>query len=404
MSSYQALVTASGWLARWHGAANTPLADIPTSRFVVLVPAHNEERLIGSALDALRASDYPAELVTVHVVADNCTDGTVAVARSRGVEVHERNAPDTGGKGPALQWLLARLDGRGDTFDAVVIIDADTLVEREFLRVMDAKIRAGAKAVQSYYAVREPEGSSAAGFRAVALAVRHYLRPLGRTYIGGTAGLHGNGMVFVPEILRKYGWSNHLTEDIELQLELLLDGVLVEFAPDAVVEAEMPATMEGSRTQHERWERGRLDLVRTFLPRLLRKALKGGAPGRIACLDAAADQVVPPFSITVVATMAWGGAALVLAAATRRRAPAILAITLAGMQAAYVLSGLRLASAPPAVYRSLLNAPRFVLWKVKLWVRMLGPARDVSWVRTDRNVGAGGPERTVVAPVVEAAS
>src|SRR5262249_20165534 len=156
---------------------------------------------------------------------------------------------------------------------------------------------------QSYYAVRDAEQSATTAFRAAALAVRHYLRPLGRTALGGSAGLHGNGMVFRRHVLLQHGWSNHLTEDIELQLELLLQGTRVAFARDAVVEAEMPATLEASRSQPERWERGRLEMTRRFLPALVRNAVTGR--DRIACLDAAVDQLLPPFSVTVAATGAW---------------------------------------------------------------------------------------------------
>jgi hypothetical protein len=49
------------------------------------------------------------------------------------------------------------------------------------------------------------------------------------------------------------------------------------------------------------------------------------------------------------------------------------------------VSGLRMVSAPPAVYRSLLTAPRLVVWKLRLWLGVMGRRRDVSWVRTARN-------------------
>ncbi len=199
------------------------------------------------------------------------------------MEVHERTAPDDGGKGPALQWLLTRLRDRDEPHDAVVIVDADTTVNPAFLRVMDAKLASGAQAVQSYYAVRDAEATPVTAFRAAALAARHYLRPLGRTVAGGSCGLYGNGMVFDTDLLHSHGWTNHLTEDIELQLDLLLEGWRVAFAPDAVVEAEMPTTMAASRTQHQRWERGRLELARRYTPRLLRRSVEaqGRRPARL---------------------------------------------------------------------------------------------------------------------------
>jgi hypothetical protein len=386
VTAYQTTVMAAAWTARAVGGASTICRADPSLRFVVLIPAHNEERLIGQALESVLAVDYPAERVAVHVVADNCTDATSAIARAHGIEVHERVSPDAG-KGPALQWLLGRLRDRGDEFDAVVILDADSSISSNFLRVMDALLAESGSVAQAYYAVRGSTGSTTTAFRATALAARHYLRPLGRTRLGGSAGLHGNGMAFRADVLAAHAWTNHLTEDIELDLELGLAGKQVVFAPDAIVEAEMPTTLEGSRTQHERWERGRIEMAVRYVPQLLRRASRARGYERVAYIDAALDQLTPPFSVVVAATAAW--TALVIPAAllgrTRRRVPVYAAGALVACQTAYVLSALRMTNAPASLYRSLLSAPRHVAWKLALWTRVARSGRDVRWVRTERS-------------------
>jgi hypothetical protein len=304
------------------------------------------------------------------------------------VAVHEHDDPYPAGKGPALQRLLHRLSLQRELGDAVVFIDADTTVSRDFLRIVDAHLAAGAAVVQAQYAVRDPEQAPAIAFRSAALAARHYLRPLGRAWLGGSAGLYGNGMVFRTEVLDGRRWSDHLTEDIELHLELLLDGTRVAFAADAVIEAEMPATLEASRTQHQRWERGRVDIARRFVPRLARKAVSGGPAGRLAYADAAAEQLIPPFSVLVLATGAVAAAAVArawLSPSPRARRGVLFAGGLAAAQTAYLLSALHMVDAPASVYRSLLRSPRFVVWKVRLWLEVLTRRRDVRWVRTTRN-------------------
>jgi cellulose synthase/poly-beta-1,6-N-acetylglucosamine synthase-like glycosyltransferase len=384
-STYLAVLTVSAWrgrAARRRGGR----APVRPRHYAVLIPAHDEERLIGSCLDSLAAVRYPSELVHVHVVADNCSDATVAIARGRGAEVHERIAPDDPGKGPALVWAWRRLVARGDTYDAVVILDADTTVNTEFFAAMDAEFDAGAEAVQSYYSVRDAEQSPVTAFRAAALAARHYLRPLGRVTLGGSAGLHGNGMVFAAPVLNKYEWTSHLTEDIELQLELLLEGTKVAFAPDAVVSAEMPTTLAASQTQHARWERGRVEMARRYVPALARRAGSASGVDRVACADAAFDLALPPFSVVVAVTAAWSGLALVGAARRRQLGlSGVVALTAGVTQTVYVLSALRMVEASPAVYRSLLGAPRIVAWKVRLWAGQLGRRTGVTWVRTARN-------------------
>jgi 1,2-diacylglycerol 3-beta-glucosyltransferase len=388
---YLSVVTAAAWLARRAGAAKTPLPPTATHRFLVLIPAHNEERVIAEALTSLQSLDYPRELVAVHVVADNCTDATVKIVESFGVEAHERVAPDDGGKGPALRWLMERLWARNEPHDAIVIVDADTTVRPAFLRVMDAFLTDGADVVQAFYSVRNPTASPITSLRFAALAVRHYLRPLGRTWLGAGCGLYGNGMVFRSDVLRRRTFSDHLTEDIELQLDLLLAGTRVAFAPDAVVEAEMPDTAEGSRTQHERWERGRIEMARRFVPTLLGHAVRGGPAGRLAYADAALDQLVPPFSIMAAATTATLTGALLRACLLPGRSArrgVIVALAALTAECVYVISGLRMVNSPPSVYRSLLGAPRLVVWKARLWARMLVKPDGVAWVRTARNTGS----------------
>jgi cellulose synthase/poly-beta-1,6-N-acetylglucosamine synthase-like glycosyltransferase len=247
----------------------------------------------------------------------------------------------------------------------------------------------GTAVIQFRYAVRDEESSPLVALRAAALAARTYLRPLGRTRIGGTAGLFGNGMVFRSDVLRSVRWTSHLTEDAELQLELLERGIKVAFAPCARVEAEMPNTLEAAQTQHARWERGRIELARRFVPRLLRQALAGGTAGRIAALDSAVDLLIPPLSVVVASNVAWSGLALArwFAAPTRRhRRSVVLSGVAVAVHAGYVLSALRMVDAPAAVYKSLLGAPRLVVWKLGLWTQALLRPSGIEWSRTSRNM------------------
>jgi cellulose synthase/poly-beta-1,6-N-acetylglucosamine synthase-like glycosyltransferase len=219
------------------------------------------------------------------------------------------------------------------------------------------------------------------------MAARTFLRPLGRTTIGGSAGLHGNGMAFRPSVLERRGWSDHLTEDVELHLDLLLDGILVAFAPTARLAAEMPTTLESARTQHERWERGRLQVARDYVPRLFRRVIDRGSTGRVAAADALLDQLVPPLSVLVAGTASWGGLTVLSTLLAPRRGWHRLGLVgaVVAVQGAHVLSALRMVGAPAAVYRSLLGAPRFVVWKLALWCRVLVRPTGVAWIRTSRN-------------------
>lgn len=365
-----------------------------TRRFAILVPAHDEAAVIGRALDAFKNLDYPADKVEMHVVADNCTDETASIVRAAGFTAHERTAPDRPGKGHALNWLFDVVDGVDDPPDAYVIVDADTSLEPGFLAAIDDTMTDGAQAVQGFYGVRDPERSTAAGIRYAALACRHHTRPLGRNRLGASCGLYGNGMAFDRQVLRGRRWTGHLVEDAEFQMELLLDGCPVVYAPGARLHAEMPDTLAASATQNRRWEQGRMMLLRRYAGPLLRRLGRRATTDRRATLDALADHLVPPLSIVVTAQVTTLGAALGVRVVDRGRlARSLPVVALVGTATivGHVVVSLVAVGAPSSVYRALLGAPRAIWWKLGLWA---GVARsdEVDWVRTERNPGHAVPD------------
>ena len=382
MIGYLLLLTA----AAWRTTQQTKLpATGPTHRFALLVPAHDEEKLLPALLENMRQLDYPRQLFTLYVVADNCTDQTAALARAAGAVAYERFDRSKIGKGYALQWLLARLDEVGAQFDAAVILDADSVISSNFLQVMDAHLARGERVIQAHYAVLNPERSWVMSLRAAALALVHYARPLGRMALGGSVGLKGNGMVFHRTILAQHQWSASVTEDIEYHMSLVLAGERVAFAADATVWAEMPGTLHGAHSQNVRWEQGRFQLAARYLPKLLRAAFatptQGTKPARYVLFDSMMEHLIPPFSIVtgltllyLFVTLLWGTPALIS-----------LAGTLFMGQLLYIVAGLILARTPRSIYRALLYAPFFMVWKVWLLVRMLGRTEQPGWVRTARD-------------------
>lgn len=382
MVSYLLLLTITAWLTPTHQRQSARHAH---HRFVLLIPAHNEEQLLPKLLANLQQLDYPQALYTVHVVADNCTDRTAELARQLGAVVHERFDQTQIGKGYALQWLLARVRHTAAPFDAAVVIDADSVVSANFLRVMDHHFHQGALVVQSYDGVLNPGRSWAVGLRAMAMAVLNYLRPLGRMPLGGSAGLKGNGMVFHHSILERFAWSAAVTEDIEYHLTLLLNGVRVQFAPTAVVWAEMPETLANSHTQNVRWEQGRLEMARRYSPRLLRHAFfppRGSVRvSPFVLLDAMLDLLIPPFAIVAGMTLAF----LALAPWLGGRWGVAVGLYLLIGQLLYLLSGLLLTKAPAKVYLALLYTPIFIIWKIWLYLRVLFRFERQGWVRAVRD-------------------
>lgn len=348
------------------------------ARFAVLIPAHNEEVLLPRLLQSLLSLEYPADLYDVHIVADNCTDETARVAARQGAIVHERWDADLKGKGFALRWLLHRLQDSETAYDAYVVIDADSVVAPNFLTVMNGHLTRGDAAIQSYYGVLNRDESPSSALRYVAMVLYNDLRPRGRDALGLSAGLRGNGMCFRRDVIERFGWDAFtLAEDVEFHLRLVEAGIRVAYAAETSVLGEMPTSLQEAQTQNVRWERGRIQMLQAFGPRMLARGVRQGNP---AMLDAVAEQLVPPLSVlTALTTLFFVGTVVLGATAPRRLAAAVLL-----GQIGYVLTGLRVARSPLRFYLLLVRAPLYVAWKV--WIYLLAAARlrDTRWIRTSR--------------------
>lgn len=124
---------------------------------MAVVCARNEERVIRALLLSLLNQDYPRELIDIYVIADNCTDNTVNIARSLGVNVYERFNPTHLGKGYALEWFFAQiLSQKPYAYDAFCVFDADNIVDAGFFRAMNHKLCCGEEIVQGYRDMKNP--------------------------------------------------------------------------------------------------------------------------------------------------------------------------------------------------------------------------------------------------------
>jgi cellulose synthase/poly-beta-1,6-N-acetylglucosamine synthase-like glycosyltransferase len=352
-----------------------------TSRIVVVVPAHDEEHYIGRTVRSFEAQTYPRELFEVLVVADNCTDDTAAAARDAGAEVLVRNEPGLRGKGHALQWAIERVLERPSPPDALVVVDADSVADPDFLTVLVSRFEAGAEVVQGESLLDE-DGSAAAAMRAAAFLLVNRARPAGRSVLGLPADLSGNGMLFSRRVLLEHPWSAFTsTEDIEYTVRLRLEGIGPSFARGAILRSAPAPNPRAAEEQQLRWEGGQLHLARTYVPRLLARAVRERRPGLV---DAAFDLALPPLGFLTAGAVATAAAAVALDATGHAPSWAVIPAGVAVVAIpVYVLVGFRAGRAPRSAYASLLRSPAFVLRKTSKAYRFVRFRAD-SWVRTER--------------------
>ncbi|MGH8518099.1 MAG: glycosyltransferase family 2 protein, partial [Panacagrimonas sp.] len=273
------------------GRPSIPPRASQRPRFVVVVPAHDEAAGIARTVESLLALDWPADARRVCVVADNCSDRTAAIAREAGAEVFERHDVERRGKGYALEFAFARLLEPGG-FDAVVVVDADTAVSLDLLKAFAARLERGAQACQAFYGVLNPMASWRTRLITIALAIFHRLRGRGREALGLSCGLRGNGMCFTQDTLvRVPHRAFSIVEDLEYGLLLGRAGIRVEYVDEAHVLGEMVSSAKSARSQRQRWEGGRAQMVSRYGWPILREAVR--RKDRVL-FDLALDVLIPP--------------------------------------------------------------------------------------------------------------
>jgi cellulose synthase/poly-beta-1,6-N-acetylglucosamine synthase-like glycosyltransferase len=208
---------------------------------------------------------------------------------------------------------------------------------------------------------------------AIALGCFHKVRSRARERMGLSCGIRGNGWCVTHALLDKVPYrSFSLTEDIEFGIELGLAGHRVAYSDESHVNGEMVTTEQAARSQRQRWEGGRLELVRNKVPALLRAAV---ARRSRVCLDLAFDLLLLPLSYVVLNVAAIFMLALL--------SPALLAVGLVDLAALviYVFRGWMLSGTGLVGIGDLLRAPVFLLWKI-LIVRV--QRKPNTWIRTQR--------------------
>ena len=356
----------------------------PTTAFVILVPAHNEDSSIAATIRSLRAIDYPRQLFEILVIADNCQDTTAAVARAEGAEVLERFDQEKKSKGFALEYALETLQKREVHPDAIVIIDADTSVDAGLLRAFDRRLHSGQDWLQAYYTVANSQDSWRTQMMRLGFAHFNGLWLLGQDTLGMGSALRGNGMAFSWKGLQRCPWQAYgLAEDLEFSWHLRMHGERVFFVPEVQVYGEMIDNNRAAvASQRLRWEHGRRQLRKTFGRALFRSRFPLGR--KFLFLS---DLYMPPlarFALRLGITLATAIAFYQTDSSELMENLQGICLGLAIAQiinfAIYLLMPFIVMDIPRSYWKLLVIAPFYALWKMGLVLKR-APS---SWVRTER--------------------
>lgn len=339
-------------------------------KLVIVIPAHDEEKSIGSTIESIKRSDGTVDIV---VIADNCSDKTAKIASEKGARVFERNDIKHRGKPYALQYGFTRL--QREPYDWFVVIDADSRVKQNFIKEVKQAFSEGREVLQTRYDVLDPHISVRHRLMNIAFYAFNFLRPLGRDRWGLSCGILGNGFGVTKEVIKKVPINvSSVVEDLSYHIQLIVSGYNVHFVSSTSVLGEIPSSGAGVSTQRIRWEGGRFIELKRQLPQLL----KGIFKGKYELIEPALDLMLLPLAYHFCILFF-----LLLFSHPMIQSYAFIAIAVVVY---HLLVSIYLAGGGLKDFATLLFAPFYIVWKLLLLFRTFYAIKmGMQWKKTERS-------------------
>ena len=246
------------------GIKTVNVPESPESTFLVLFPAYSEDRVIVGSVKKFLFQNYPQDKYHVAVISDHQQESTERLLSDLPVTVL-RPVFDKSSKAKALQYAISEVSGQ---YDYVVVLDADNIVETDFLHRLNILLKEGYKAVQCHRCAKNSD-SSVSVLDGVSEEINNTLFRKAHNLIGLSSALIGSGMCF------DYSWfSSHVTklttagEDRELEVFLLREGIYIKYADDIHVFDEKVSSADNFQRQRQRWMSAQVNCFLSMLRHL----------------------------------------------------------------------------------------------------------------------------------------
>lgn len=231
--------------------------DVPQAkhycRFIVLIPAYRQDKNILQSVNAVLGQSYPQRMFDVVVISDHQNEMTNMRLAQLPITLLTPNF-EKSSKAKSLQYAIFNLP-QFKIYDAVIILDADNIVEPEFLVQMNAAYEAaGTKAIQAHRMSRNRDTPSAR-LDAIFEEINNSIFRKGHVVMGLSAAISGSGMLFEFEWFKRSIMKTHTTigEDKELEAMLMRDGIYVDYFENIHVYDEKTRHTTDFNNQRGRW-------------------------------------------------------------------------------------------------------------------------------------------------------
>ncbi|EWG07444.1 MAG: family 2 glycosyl transferase [Candidatus Aramenus sulfurataquae] len=232
--------------------------------FSIIIPAKNEEKVLGRLLDRLENQEYDRSKVEIIVVEDGSTDNTLGVCKNYEMTydnvkcVHLEPSPVPNGKSRALNYALRIARG-----EIIGIYDADTVPRLDALSYAASKFLndSNVGALQGRLVPINVRESVVARFASLEELFYEY-SITGRARLNLFVPLEGTCTFIKRSVLEDVGlWNEYtLTEDLDLSLKITSRGYKIVYSPNVIAWREVPTSLKALIKQRLRWYRGHFEV------------------------------------------------------------------------------------------------------------------------------------------------
>ena len=281
----------------------TSLREPRYNNFLILYPAYNEDRVIVHSVHTFVGQYYPYQNFHVCVISDHMKPETNELLEGLPVTVLQP-VFEKSSKAKAMQYAIQMVEsgqckpeGR-KTYDYIVILDADNVVEADFLEKLNTICNRGYKAIQCHRCAKNSDNNIAV-LDGVSEEINNTIFRKAHNRIGLSSALIGSGMCFDYEWFHENVFKlSTAGEDRELEALLLKQKIYIHYEPEIHVYDEKVSNKDNFQKQRLRWMTAQIQSLLSLLP-YIPKAI---VTLNIDFIDKTIQQALIPRSMLIVIT------------------------------------------------------------------------------------------------------
>ncbi len=220
-------------------------------KIAVFIPAYKEDSVIVSVAKAAVNHNYPADSFKVVVIADSLKPETIeALECIKNLEIIIVDF-EVSTKVKALNEAINQIE---DDYQIAVILDADNLMENDFLNHVNGAFSKGMQAIQGQR-VAKNKSTSMAFLDAISESINNHIYRQGSSALGLSCSFIGSGMALNFKLLKTViGQMDSIGGfDRDMEVRLINRGIKVEYLKRAIVLDEKVNNIEVFENQRKRW-------------------------------------------------------------------------------------------------------------------------------------------------------